>query len=81
VVPTDWLLIQNLEAIINECQSIRTSEMDSTSAQQMSLKFHADAIRMLVGESSHYLGLNLPAVRFSPFGDARLTRQKIGRLV
>jgi hypothetical protein len=81
VVPTDWLLIQNLEAIIEECQSVRYSEMDSLSAKQMAAERHKQAIGMLLGEQAHYLGLNLPAVRFSPFGDARMTRQKIGRLI
>lgn len=80
-VPTDWLLIQNLEAIIEECQSVRYSEMDSLSAKQMASERHKQAIGLLNGEQAHYLGLTQPAVRFSPFGSARLTRLKIGRLI
>lgn len=81
VVPTDWLLIQNLEALIEECSAVRYSEMDSMSAKQMAAERHKQAIGMLNGEQTHYLGLNKPAIRFSPFGSARLTRQKIGRLI
>ena len=81
MVPTDWLLIQNLEAIIEECQSIRYSEMDTMSAKQMAVERHQQAIRMLVGELGHFLGIDSPAVGFSPFGSARLRRQRIGSLI
>lgn len=81
VVPTDWLLIQNLESIIEECQAVRYSEMDSASAKQMASERHRQAIGMLMGEQAHYMGLNQPAVRFSPFGSARLKNQRIGNIV
>jgi hypothetical protein len=81
VVPTDYLLIQNLEAIIEECQSVRYSEMDEPTALQMSENRHKMAISFLTGEQTHYQGLNNPAVGFSPFGSARLQRQKIGTLL
>lgn len=81
VSPTDWLLFQNLEAIIEECQSVRYSEMDSLSAKQMAAERHKQAIGLLNGEQAHFLGLDQAAVRFSPFGSARLDRLKIGRLI
>jgi len=80
-VQTDCLLIQNLEAIIEECQSIRYSEMDEPTAQQLAAIRHKAAIGMLNGEQGHYQGLTNPATAFYPFGFARLRRQKIGTLL
>jgi len=80
-VQTDYLLIQNLEAIIEECQSVRYSEMDTLVAKQMAAERHKQAIGLLNGEQAHYYGLDQAAVNFSPFGSARLTKQKIGTLI
>jgi len=81
-VDTDYCLIQNLEAIIEECQSARYSEMDTGNAKQLSRERHQAAIAMLNGELAHYLGINDPAVSFKPFGSAGLRRtNKIGTLV
>jgi len=80
-VQTDWLLIQNLEAIIEECQSVRYSEMDEAMAVKISAEKHKLAIGLLNGEQAHYLGLTQPAVSFYPFGSARLRRQKIGSMI
>jgi hypothetical protein len=80
-VQTDYLLIQNLEAIIEECSSIRLSEMDSMSAKQQAAERHKQAIGLLNGEQAHFLGLTQPAVAFYPFGTARLRRQKIGTMI
>lgn len=80
-VPTDYLLIQNLEAIIEECQSVRYSEMDEPTALQMSMNRHKSAIGFLNGEQAHYQGITQPAVAFYPFGMARLRRQKIGTMI
>lgn len=78
VVDTDYTLIQNSEAIIYECQSIRMSKMDTTTAIQKAADYHRTALRLLQGESTHYLGKNTIAVRFSPFGSADLRRLRIG---
>lgn len=80
-VDTDYLLIQDMEAIINECQSLRMSQMDTETAQKMSLKFHQDAVRSLNGQLTHYLGSQQAAINIAPFGSARLERQMIGRLM
>lgn len=77
---TDYTLIQSREAIINECQSIRMSEMDNPNSQKMAIKFHADAVGALNGQLNHYLGKNAPAINFAPFGSAHLRRQAIGTL-
>lgn len=79
-VDTDYLLIQNLEAIIEECGSIRYSEMDSPTAKAMSEDRHRLAIGFLNGELCHYIGKDSVAVGFAPFGSAKLRRQKIGVL-
>lgn len=80
-VDTDYLLIQNLEALIEEAQAVRYSEMDTGEAKQMSHDRHQQAVRFLNGELTHYLGKDTPAVNFAPFGAARLERQKIGTLI
>ena len=78
VADTDYLLIPNLEAITEECQSIRYSEIDSESAKKMAAERHTQAVRLLQGELVHYLGKTNAAVGFHPFGSASLDRIKIG---
>ena len=76
-VDTDYLLIQNPEAIIEECASIRYGMVDTPAAKQMSQERHIQAVRYLIGELTHYLGLDKPAVVFKPFGTANLERVRI----
>jgi hypothetical protein len=78
---TDWLLFQNLEAVIEEAQSVRFSEMDTESSQKQSEIHHKRAIRLLNGEIGHYLGVNTPAVQVQVFGSAKLERQAIGTMI
>lgn len=78
---TDYLLLQNLEALTEECQSIRLSEVDTESAKKMAAERHQQAVRLLQGELVHYLGKTDAAVNFAPFGSARLERQKIGTMI
>jgi hypothetical protein len=77
---TDYTLIQNMEAIIEECASTRYSEIDTPSAKEMAQERHTQAIRLLNGELAHYLGINKPAVNVQVFGSARLSRVKIGMI-
>jgi hypothetical protein len=77
---TDYCLLQNLEAIIEECQAIRYSEMDSANAKAMAQERHQQATRFLNGELCHYLGKDEPAVNFAPFGSARLEKVHIGMI-
>jgi hypothetical protein len=81
VVDTDYCIIQNAEAIIEECMSIRYSRIDTVSAKQMSREHHRNAIGLLNGELTHYLGMDQPAVIFAPFGSAHLRNQKIGAII
>lgn len=78
---TDYLLIQNLEAVIHECQAVRFSEMDNASSKQQAAIHHREAIRLLNGELGHYLGVNTPAVQMNVFGSAKLERQAIGTMI
>jgi hypothetical protein len=78
MVDTDYLLFHNLEAIIEEAQSVRYSEIDKSEAKQMAQEKHLQAVRLLQGELVHYLGKDRPAVSFAPFGSARLERAGIG---
>jgi len=78
---TDWLLFQNLEAVIEEAQAVRFSEMDTESSQKQVEIHHKRAIRLLNGELGHYLGVNTPAVRVEVFGSAKLRRQAIGTMI
>ncbi len=66
-VTTDWLVIPNVEALINQCQSTRYLSMDLPNAKAMA-EFHArQAIRLLQGQSVHDQGSLAPAISFSPF--------------
>lgn len=80
VVDTDYFTLMGegvIEAISDECQSVRYSRMDSTSAKEMAAERHKSAVQILQGILYHYLGKNDPAVQFRPFGSASLRRVKI----
>lgn len=81
VIDTDYLLLQNLEAIIEECIAIRMSRMDELESQKLAAIHHLNAIRYLNSEIAHYLGKQSPAVSFAPFGSAKLECQKIGSMI
>ena len=71
---TDWLIIGNIPALIEECKAIRYSDMDSEKSPALEEKSHRRAIKMLNDELTHYLGTEMPAVNLAPFGTARLDR-------
>ena len=77
---TDYCLINNLEALIEECQSMRYSEIDNPTAKQMAQEKHTNAVRYLQGELVHFLGKTNAAVNFAPFGTARLERVRINMI-
>lgn len=80
-VDTDYLVLQNMEALIEEAQAVRYSEMDTIEAKQMSSERHIQAVRFLNGQLSHYFGRDDVAVNFAPFGTARLEHHRIGILM
>lgn len=77
VVDSDYTLLQCEEAIIAECQAIRMTKMDTTTAISKAAEYHQEAIRLLNGELVHYLGKDTAAVNFRPFGSADLRRVRI----
>lgn len=81
VVPTDYLLLQSREAVIEECQSVRYSTMDLPNAKGMSQLSHRKAIGLLNGQLTHTYGTQKPAIVFAPFGSAKLENQKIGTML
>jgi hypothetical protein len=78
---TDYYVLQNIEALIEQCESIRYGEMDTANGKNFQGYHHRNAIGFLNGELAHYLGRNEPSLIFAPFGSARLERQKIGQLI
>ncbi len=81
VADSDYCLLTNMEAIIEEAQAVRYSTIDSPTAKQNEAIKHRDAVRYLRGELGHTQGLTTPAVNFSPWGSARLERAAIGTLI
>lgn len=81
VSDTDYTLLQNLEAITEECQSVRYSEMDTAVAKQMAAERHKQAIGLLNGEVNHFCGKDQVAVGYAPFGSAHLRKQRVGSLL
>lgn len=79
VADTDYLLIQNIEALIEECQSVRYSEADSEVGKKMAADRHGQAIRLLQGELVHYYGKEKPAMSFHPFGSVNLACKGVGQ--
>jgi len=77
-VPTDWLIIPNVEALIHEGQCSRYDGIDEANAKQMAVYHHRAAIRLLNGQSIHDQGSESPSVNFAPFGTARLSRVGVG---
>lgn len=79
-VDQDYLLISNIPALKNACESVRYSEMDNPQAQAMAISKWKMAIKTLNQELTHYLGREKIAVNFAPFGSDRLERVGIGMI-
>lgn len=77
-VDTDYLLIQEPNAIILEAQAIRMSKNDSDDARAQSRDYHLDAVRALIGQSSRMNGIEEVAIQYKPFGSATLRRAGVG---
>ena len=71
---TDFLIIGNIPALIEEAKSIRFANMDNSDALKQSAFHHAKAIKLLNQELSSYLGREQPAINFAPFGTAKFRR-------
>lgn len=78
---TDYFVIQNLDALMEEARAVRYLPMDTTEAKQFVANHHKNAIGLLNGELAHFLGIDEPTVNFKPFGSAHLARQRIGTMI
>lgn len=78
---TDFLLIGNIPALKNECLAVRYQEMDTETSRKLARENHAEAVRILNEELTHYLGRSQPAVNFAPFGKATLERAGLSTMI
>jgi hypothetical protein len=74
---TDYLMIQSVPALIDECMSVRYGRMDTPGAQQLSAVKHQSALRLLFGQLDNFLGKERPAIRRSIFGSQPLIPQPV----
>jgi hypothetical protein len=74
LLPTDFLIIGCIPALIEECKAIRFMDMDAPNAPQMAESYHRRAIKMLQDEMRTFLGELQPAVNFAPWGTASINR-------
>jgi len=72
---SDATLIQSLPALIEECQSIRYSRMDSANAPQLEQKHHMKALQLLNGQLDHVLGKTNTAISVPIAGSNRFRLQ------
>lgn len=74
---SDYTIIQSLPALIEECQSLRYSMMDSANAPMLEAKHHAKAMQLLFGQLDHYLGKTNTAINVPIFGSDRVRLQPL----
>jgi hypothetical protein len=74
---TDYLGILSIPALIDECQAIRYSRIDTPGAQQLSAAKHASALRLLFGQLDHVLGKERPALQRHIFGSQPMRLQPL----
>lgn len=76
-VDSDYLVIPNLAALKEECQSIRLSDMDSPNAKRMAAAHHGSALRLLFGELDAFIGKERVSIQVPLWSNDRLRRQPI----
>ncbi len=69
---SDYLCIQNVAALIDECMSVRYGRIDTPGSQQLSAAKHASALRLLFGQLDAVFGKENVAIQRHLFGSARL---------
>lgn len=74
---TDYLMIQNVPALVEESMSIRYSRMDTGNAAEKSALHHARALSLLNGQLDLYSGKTNTAVKVPLFGSDRMRRQPV----
>jgi hypothetical protein len=74
---TDYLIIQNIPALIEQCASIRWSKMDSAQALAKEASTHKKALQLLCGQLDHFYGKTNTAIGMQIFGSDRLRPQPV----
>lgn len=74
---SDYLLLPNVPALIAEVECIRLSGMENTKSMALAEQKHAEAIRLLMGQLTHYLGNERVAITVPIFGSAPLQHQSM----
>jgi hypothetical protein len=74
---SDYLLIQSIPALIEECMAIRWSRIDAPQATAKEKTRHAKALSILCGQLDHYYGKTKTAIGMRLFGSDRLRPQPI----
>lgn len=77
LLDTDYLLIGNIQALKEECQAIRMSDMDSPVAKRNAERHHMGALSLLFGELDHFVGKERVSIQVPLWNGARLRRQPI----
>jgi hypothetical protein len=73
-VPTDFLLICSLPALIQEAQAMRYESIDIPASKQMAGAHHAMALRYLFGQLDAYMGKERVSITVPLFGSNPLPR-------
>lgn len=69
---TDYLIIQNVPALVEEAQSIRFSRMESANAAQQSALHHVRALSLLNGQLDAMMGKTNTAISVPIFGSNKM---------
>lgn len=78
---TDLLMIQNISALIAECQSIRYGDMETPESERLAVIKHREAIRLLNNELDHRTDRNKPAVGVNLNEKRSLQRAGVGLVI
>lgn len=73
----DYLLIQSVPALIEECMAVRYSRMDTPGSQQMASAKHGKALQLLNGQLDHFLGKQKASITVPIFGSDKLKAQPV----
>jgi hypothetical protein len=74
---TDYLLIPNVSALIEEAQATRFSRMESSNAAQQAMIHHQRALNLLNGQLDAMEGKTNTAISVPIFGSQRMHRQPV----
>lgn len=73
----DYLLINNIPALLDEAHAIRLSRMENSKAIQQSEQHHASALRLMFGQLDHLYGKVQTSISLPLFGSDRVHPQRL----